>query len=481
MGYKAISNGVQSGEPLIAKEGRIIMKRLVMLAVLCAFVFGMAATASAADIKATGKYTFEFIWSDMDFQDNDDNSNFDVYQRLRTKFEFIANENLKGVLYTEVGTTRWGQEARVGSNVENANAQGAVEIKAGYIDFNWPGTEQNIKVGHFGVAFPSAVGVSSIIQDDESPAVMVSGPITDNVSYMASWIRADRGADEQNDYMDVIAAALPLTFDGVVLKPFFAYGYAGSGYTATDATGGISGGLGAPNATATDELESAWWAGVAFELTMFDPFVFKADLSYGDLDSEEESADMSGWYAAASLAYTGWDMVQPELFFAYTSGEDGNGTDDLESERMPILSNDWALGSFFFGGDWALEGAIDAESSGAGMGFWVLGLSLKDFSFFEGLKHTVHVLYAQGTNDESILDAGYKNDGSTSIQFGKTLLEDDSIFEIDLNTEYAIYDELTAYVELGWISADWDDAWDDAGVDTEDDAYKVSMGLNYAF
>ena len=448
------------------------MKRLVLLAVLAAFVFGTAATASAADIKATGAYVFEFVWKDQSFQDSSNDSKFDVYQRLRTKFEFVANENLKGVLYTEAGTSTWGQDPKNGSDITNWT------LKAGYIDFNWPGTQQNIKVGHFGVALPAAVG-GSIIQDDEAPAVMLSGPITDNVSYLASWVRSDKAGVERNESsMDLWIGALPVTFDGVSVTPFFAIGGIGDNYTTGDA-GSALGGLRAFNATTSEEVDSAWWAGVAFELTMFDPFVFKADVNYGRLDADEDTGDMSGWYAAASFAYTGWDFMTPELFFAYTSGEDGNGTSDLESERMPILSNDWALGSFFFGGDWGLEGSIDSENDGSGMGFWVVGLSLKDISFFEGLKHTVHVLYAQGTNDESILDAGYT--GNNSVKFGKTLLEDDSIVEIDLNTEYTIYDELTAYVELGWISADWDSKWEDQGIDTEDEAYKVSMGLAYEF
>jgi len=455
------------------------MKRLVLLAVLAAFVFGTAATASAAEIKASGSWAFEFIWADTDFQDEaSKSSEFDVYQRLRTKFEFVANENLKGVLYTEVGTSTWGREMQADSNIKSAKSdEGPIEIKAGYIDFNWPGTQQNVKVGHFGVALPSAVA-ASIIHDDESPAVMVSGPITDNVSYLVSWVRADKeDSDARNESnLDLWIGALPVTFDGVSVTPFFAIAGVGDQYTTGDV---FSSGLGAHNATGA-EVDNAWWAGVAFELTMFDPFVFKADVNYGTLDAEEEADEMSGWYAAASLAYNGWDMVKPELFFAYTSGEDSNGTTDLESERMPILSNDWSLGSFFFGGDWGLEGAIDSEADGSGMGFWVVGLSLKDISFFEGLTHTVHVLYAQGTNDEELLDAHAGSIGGNGVTFGKTLLEDDSIIELDLNTEYAIYDELTAYVELGWISADWDDAWD-AYVETQDEAYKVSMGLAYKF
>ncbi len=439
------------------------MKRLVTLSLICVLFLGLTTAAHAADIKATGEWAFEFIWSDKNFKDNDDSSKFDVYQRLRTKFEFIANENLKGVLYTESGTSTWGDDIKDGGDITDWS------LKAGYIDFNWPGTEQNIKVGHFSVAFPSAVS-GSMIQDDETPALMVSGPITDNVAYMASWIRADKGSDGE-DSMDVALAALPLTFDGISVKPFLAYGIIGDNYTSGDADFGDNG-LQATNAADSDTLNHAWWAGAAFEMNLFDPFVLKADLNYGKLDADEDTSEMCGWFADASLAYTGLDFLTPEVFFAYSSGED---TDD-SSSRMPTLSNDWALGSFFFDGDWGLDGSIDGDAKS--MGFWTVGLSLKDISFFEGLKHTVHVMYIQGTNDEDILDNGLPNN---NVEFGKTLLDDDSLVEVDLNSQYSIYDELTAYVELGWIHADWSDKWDSVESDTNDSAYKVSMGLKYAF
>lgn len=443
------------------------MKRLLILTLMSTLLVALATTAHAADIKASGEYVFEFIWSDTDFSGSQDSSKFDVYQRLRTKLEFIANENLKGVLYTEQGTDQWGVDAEAGSDLNSEN----FTIKAGYIDFNWPDTQQNIKVGHFTTALPAAVGGGSMILDDESPAVMASGPITDNIGYMATWIRADKGT-ENNDTMDIAAASLPMIFNGVSITPFAAYGMIGDNYSSDDADFGDSGLL-TPSASDT-KLDSAWWAGASLELNLFDPFVLKADLNYGQLDAEDEEGEMAGWYAATSLAYTGLDFMTPEVFFAYTSGEDVDD-DDLASERMPILSNDWALGSFFFGGDWALEGSIDGDA--ASMGFWTAGVSLTDISFVQGMKHTINLLYIKGTNSEDLLDTACDN----NVEFGKTLLEDDSLVEVDLNTQYSIFDELTAYVELGWISADWSDKWESVESDMDDYAYKASMGLEYAF
>jgi len=444
------------------------MKRLVLFATLCTFVLGMAATsASAADIKATGSYVFEAVWGDKSMSDNDSDSNFDVYQRLRTKFEFIANENLKGVLYTEVGTSTWGEEMQSGTNLTESSAdEGSIEIKAGYIDFNWPGTQQNIKVGHLKVDLPSALGGASMILSDELPTAMISGPITDHVAYMLGWHRLQKNSntsDEDDDAeLDAVSVALPLNFDGVSIQPFMVYGYAGDNYK-LDEYAGVS------YKKSNLHVDNVWWTGVAFELTMFDPFVFKADLNYGNADIEGKE-DANGWYFGASLEYKGFDFMTPEVFFAWTSGDD----DDAEYKgegQMPIMPNaagDWALGSFWFGGDWGVGDLASVDADDESLGFWVLGLSLKDISFFEGLTHTVNLLYIQGTNDQ---------DNVKSTTSRTYLGDDDSLFEIDLNSAYSIYDELTAYVELGWIAEDFDGKRDDGS----DDAWKVSTGLNYQF
>lgn len=459
------------------------MKRFVMMALLCTFVLGLAATASAADIKVSGDYAFEAIWTDnWGFKDQNQNvdadfqnayqqneEDFNVYQRLRTKFQFIANENLKGVLYTEVGTDQWGSDLAVGGTQ-------TVHIKQGYIDFNWPGTQVNVKVGHQGLALPSAVThASSPILSEEVASATVSGSFTENVSYLVGYGRALQSKTTNRSQTDVYFAALPVAFDNISVTPFFAY--ANIGDEASAGAGWTAFGTGSAS---TGKLDNAWWAGVSFDATFFEDFITKADFNYGAVNAEDDEREMSGWLAAASVAYTGWKQyVTPEVFFVYTSGEDGNVTEgDGSSDRMPIIAPDWAVGSFFFGGDALLKGS-DGDLA-AQMGFWALGLSLKDISFMEGLSHTVNVIYIKGTNDEDLVrgydtTANYKN-----VTYGKTLTEEDSVWEVDFNTEYKIYDELTGYVQLGWLNADYDTSvWGnnaDGG-----DAYKLSIGMNYSF
>ncbi|GAB7024197.1 outer membrane homotrimeric porin [Salidesulfovibrio brasiliensis] len=465
------------------------MKRFVMMALLCTFVLGLAATASAADIKVSGDYAFEAIWTDnWGFKDNNqgldgdfansyqsEEQDFNVYQRLRTKFQFIASENLKGVLYTEVGTSTWGEnELSIGAHT------GAVEVKQGYIDFNWPGTQVNVKVGYQGLALPMAVThASSPILSEEVASATVSGAFTENVSYLVGYGRALQSNANQ-DQTDVYFAALPVAFDNMTLTPYFAYANMGEEVNATNSTAGTGWtAYGADNNTG-GTLDNAWWAGLSFDATFFEDFITKADFMYGQTNAEKDGAEMSGWMAGASVAYTGWKQyVTPEVFFVYTTGEDGNVTKgNGGSERMPIIAPDWAVGSFFFGGDALLKGS-DGDLA-AQMGFWTLGLSLKDISFMEGLSHTVNVMYIQGTNDKDLI-RGYQGDENyQNVTYGKTLTEEDSIWEVDFNSEYKIYDELTGYVQLGWLNADYDkNTW---GPNTDGgDAYKLSIGMNYSF
>ena len=146
------------------------MKRLIMLAVLCAFVLS-AAAASAADIKASGAFTVEAVWkSNWNFtdgsQDDVASSAFDIEQRADVVFEFIANENLKGVLFLRYGTGKWGQGSFAlgagdgGQTVGNVTAGGTngvsgsrIAVRRAYIDFNWPDTTINVKAGHEYIVF----------------------------------------------------------------------------------------------------------------------------------------------------------------------------------------------------------------------------------------------------------------------------------------------------------------------------------------
>ena len=477
------------------------MKRLIMLAVLCAFVLS-AAAASAADIKASGTWAVEAVWSsNWDFlkkadTDRGANSSYQVYQRATTSFEFIANENLKGVLQTRYGTERWGNKSFAlgnGDSGSNTGAQNRITVRQAYLDFNWPDTTVNVRAGYQGVSLPAAIGGGSMILDDEIGSAVVTGSITDNISYLVGYARAVSGTAAANNptdnaFVDAYIAALPLAFEGFDIKPFFMYAPMSNGLVSGDTTANMAGMLAnnASNPANGDAIiDNAWWLGTSFSMDLFDPFVLKADFNYGKVDASQKRNEKSGWLFDMALEYKGFDFMTPEVFFAYTSGEDGNASKNNGSERMPILAaQNWAVGSFFFGGDTLLNGSLPGTSTRpAQQGFWVLGLSLKDIqSFAEGLTHTAHILYAKGTNDKDTLNQAGSGSLNNNFTYGRTLTEKDSLTEIDFNTAYKIYDELTMTLDLGYLNLSTkENRWENTKGYKGGDAWKVSTGVVYKF
>ncbi|WP_415519401.1 MAG: outer membrane homotrimeric porin [Desulfovibrio aminophilus] len=468
------------------------MKRLVLLATLLAFVFGMAASAHAVKVEASGAWAVEFLFTEnFDMakgNDGDNQGDFNVYQRLRTQFDFIANENLRGVLATEIGSTsdqqRWG-----GQNYRFHDRFNGINVRRAYVDFAIPGTKITNRIGYQNINLPAAVGGGSMILDDEVAGVVTAIPVIDELSVVAGYARLydfdndDNISGTQNTSLDAGVLILPVTLDGFKFAPFFMYAYAGSAavneMVRTDpVTGDLIGpgtwGLTGPGAISTAGRK-VYWGGTSFEMTYFDPIKVMADVNYGKATGSDKVDDRSGWMFDLAVDYTGFDFMTPELFFAYTSGEDSDVTDG--SERMPTLNaRNWALGSFFFGGDTLLQG-----SKGYGTeqtGFWALGLSLKDISFLEKLSHTFTVMYAKGTNDKALI-------GNPAIEYGQTLTEEDHIVEVDLNTKYQLYEELCLTLDLGYINNGYDkDKWRAApgmgGLD-KNDAYKLSTGILYQF
>ncbi len=472
------------------------MKRLIMLAVLCAFVLG-ASVASAADIKASGTWAVEALWkANWDMLDKADTTNrggnksFGIYQRATTTFQFIANENLKGVMQLRYGTQEWGQKSfSVGAGDSGANTatENRMTVRQAYLDFNWPDTTINVKAGYRAVSLPAAFGGGSYILDEEIASALVGGQISDNVSYLVGYARAlsgqaAAGVTTDNLNIDAYVAALPMNFEGFTFAPFGAYAAISTNVDASvvAAAGSKITGLASLNATdtANADFDNAYWLGAAFTMDLFDPFVLKADINYGAVDSKINMNKRSGWLFDTALEYKGMDFMTPELFFAYTSGEDGNSTKgDGSSERMPVLAaSNWAMGSFFFGGDRLLMGSLGNRNDY--LGFWALGLSLKDIqSFADGLTHDAHFIYAKGTNDKETYGSANAN-----FSYGNSLTEKDTLIEVDFNTGYKLYDELTLSLDLGYFNLDTNESrWGGATGLKGGDAWKVSSGVVYKF
>ncbi|GAB6124992.1 outer membrane homotrimeric porin [Humidesulfovibrio idahonensis] len=471
------------------------MKKLALTLVLMAALVVGATTANAATIKATGQWQVDATWTtDQDMRSDTKNDDFAVLQRMRTAFQFIANENLKGVLETQIGTNNWGNglysvgagrspNTTAGVTASSlGSGQGNLLLRKGYLDFKWPGTKVNFLVGYQSLALPSAFGAGSAILDDHVAGAAAVVPVMDNLSLVGGYVRpidlnqygTTATKNGNGTFADASFLFANVDFTGVSVKPFFAYAYAGK-QTSTSLPGMLT-----PNIASTEGARG-YWGGAALTVTALDPFKIMADVNYGKAtyNAVSDKAGRSGWLADLAVDYTGLSMMTPEVFFAYTSGEDGTGT---KSERMPTLSaENFAYGTFWMQGGDSLKNSYSDPSTN--MGFWAVGASLKDIKLIDKLSHTLNVIYFKGTNNKDIIANGINNG---SVVYGRTLSNKDSLWEVDLNSKYQIYEELSLGLELGYINADFDkDVWANAlgakSGDLSKDAYKVNFMLNYSF
>jgi len=485
------------------------MSRLKLFGLAAVLVLLLAGGAQAAEVTARGYWWMEAVsrtnWNFNAAQQD----NFAIEQKLRTAFIFTANENLRGILDTQIGTNNWGnglysvgagRTPNTTAQGSNSSGNGNIMLRKAYIEYKWPDTLTNISIGFQTVTLPAAFGGGSAIFDDQVAAAVVSTRFTDNVSLLAGYARPydsnTFGSTAQlngGTSTDVLFAAVPVDYKGVNITPFGMYVYSGR-QTASSTAGATSlAGFAGANSSASDGLRG-YWGGAAMTMTALEPFKVMADFNYGSVTypnyfNNTKNGGRAGWLADLAVDYTALSYMTPEAFFVYSSGETGQNTD--KSGRMPVvaLPQNWAIGSFFFGERLELTGFINSAGyTRATLGYWAGGISLKDITLFDKFSHTLNVLYAKGTNDSDFLRNSANIRG---VNYAGFLTDKDSLWEVDLNTRYKIYDELTAYLYLGYINSHFDTAtWGATNVPSSGNiaksggsgnAYKVGLGLNYFF
>ncbi len=460
------------------------MKRIVTLLLAAGLVLGAAAGSQAADIKAKGIWQNNLSWADRAASQDAAGDNFRASTRLRTQIDVIADENLKGVGFFEIGHQNWGEKA---SGAALGNDGKEVKVRYSYVDWVIPQTSAQVRVGLQPFGVPT-FAVPMAVLDTDGAGITVSGQFTENVGAALFWLRPYNQYDSDHnvhDAMDVVGLTVPLTFDGVKVTPFGMYSVIGKdtqfGGGANNLNGVANGLLPAGGADlvvgSNDDHGNAWWAGITGELTMFDPFRIAADFAYGSVDMGEiGNFDLkrSGWYAALSADYK-LDFMTPGLIGWYASGDDDNAMDG--SERMPVIDSDVALTSYGFDGGTYNRSATFNGTSLAGT--WGILAELKDISFIEDLTHVVRFGYIQGTNNTAMVTGGWVG-GMTDVGNDLYLTTKDGMWEVNIDSQYQIYKDLSLCVELGYINLDYDESiW---GNDTyNENNFKAAMSLNYKF
>ncbi|MDD6181139.1 MAG: outer membrane homotrimeric porin, partial [Desulfovibrionaceae bacterium] len=374
----------------------------------------------------------------------------------------VASEALSGTVYFEMGNQTWG-------NAKSGGALGAdgkvVEVKQAYIDWIVPNTDLKLRMGIQGITLPGFLGPQ--VMDADVAGVTASYQFNENVAATLLWARpyndnydANEKANQTGNYLDnldLFALIVPLTFDGVKVTPWAAYGVLGkntlphankamedsAGYTAA-AEGLLTPYYGDAKRKDIRAYGDIYMAGLTGEITMADPFRFAWDFTYAGLSTGEDRTSRGGWYGALLAEYK-MDWGTPGLYAWYASGEDGDSSNG--SERMIFLDGPASdLSTIMAGNGHPYIGARGCVLGTNQVGTWGVGVRVKDMSFVEGLKHTFRVNYLQGTNDKD----GVKAWGADTMAYN--LSTDEKGVEIGLTNVYQIYENLEMYNDISYIS-----------------------------
>jgi hypothetical protein len=361
---------------------------------------------------------------------------------------------------------------------------------------------------------------------------VISSPTPlDWLSVTAFWLRPyDAYADDYNgvtaaarprfDETDIFGFILPMNFRNIGLNvtPWFAFANIGAASGQYDrmfisnnvdpaATTGVTG-------VSADDRTHAIVTGINFDFRLLDPLVIGLDVNYGQVHkanlgglgrnttavpprnglADGTYAGTRGWYIGATLDYKldfGSNFsVTPGIFGWWASGDSAGGVEAGQLGRLPNIGTNGGnfkptsfghAGYFNSIGQWANCGDIGGTATGT----WGVGIQLAKATFIKDLDHTLRFAYYRGTNDSDVVRDGHMV--AKYADDGLYLTTDDSVFEINFDHTYKIYENLTAALELGWLHLNSDEeVWGTrnmTGGEGKDstNAWKAQLSFTFSF
>ncbi|MCL1940128.1 MAG: outer membrane homotrimeric porin [Desulfovibrionaceae bacterium] len=505
------------------------MKRISILLLVMAFMLSSVAVAKAdgIDVKVKGLWQYAIgIQQNRTFRNSPNWSNgnpsganragvantgqkrrlddsFEARHRVRTQINFIASEYLQGVLHFEIGHLDWGRSAanNIGGGAGGAlDADGVnVKTKHAYLDWIIPNTQVSVRMGIQGMALPSTRLGNQIIAADVA-GITVSSPITDWLTLTGFWARPydqNRYSPDIRDEADFFGLIAPMKFSGFAVNPYFVWGRAGtgSGFAQYAIRGEFAGTHTAPGIPPTKASSTVWYLGSNFNVTLLDPLVFGMDVAYGRMqqaeyifsDNTDGRVGSQGWYVAATLDYK-MDWGTPGIFGWYGSGDDAKKVRDKGMlGRLPAVmldTNGFKPTSFGSAGYFGNSQQAAPAVIGTATGSWGIGIQTADVTFVKDLSHTLRFAYYQGTNDKNMpRENGWAPAWCSDPLY---LTTKDSVFEVNFDHKYNIYENLTAVLELGYLhlrsdKATWNSDYAGNTVKKNDNAWKAEVSFRYAF
>ena len=297
------------------------------------------------------------------------------------------------------------------------------------------------------------------------------------------------------------------------------------------------------NLSVSNKTANVFYLGANLNVTILDPLVFGMDMAYGrigrtkyggltaavadnpnqrnraiDGDTPFRSLEASGWYIGATLDYRmSWGT--PGIFGWYGSGDSLGDRQNGKIGRMPNMltpGGNFRYSTFGGTGMFGLSQEAIGNVTGTGTGTWGVGIQVANVSFVKNLSHVLRFAYVRGTNDAAIpkavlhdsIDNFYGGRANARLlpagqnallQWGSDTLyltTKDSVFEINFDHQYRIYENLTAALELGYmrLSSDVNTWGSDHRLNAPqnrwferrhtkggDNAWKANLMFNYSF
>ena len=501
------------------------MKRVLVPFLAVSMLLLGVTVSPAVDVNMRGWLQFGFEMTQNAELGPKDGDTFRALQRLRTQVDMQVSENLKGVLFLEIGKTQWGKgpDGGVGSDAY------ALKTRHSYLDWYVPQSGLKVRMGISAIELPNFVAGENVL-GAYGAGITLSQEFNEHMGATLIWLRAlnDNGSPDliprlPHDSADFFALTLPMRYDGFRLTP---WGMAGSmGRNALQFSPGndscdldyLRQGL-LPFGANADVLSKSskdsgtpWWIGVGGELTLFSPFRLGAEIRYGRSELGRTAAwDMasgngnpyvrdhgvttfelkrSGWYAGLIAEYQ-LDIMTPGLILWYTSGDDGNPYNG--SESMPYVSElshrGWNATNFGFSG----ESDCGVSTTGKGfmgltnIGTWGAVAQIKDLTVYDKLRHTFKVGYYEGTNDPNMPQRA----GMTVFRGPNDhiyMTTKDHAVELAFVTNYKLYENLDMSVDLAYIRLEMNKAvWEPAVGTTrwneqKKNNYRAGIYFSYAF
>jgi len=484
------------------------MKRIACLAVVAAVILAGAAAYAATEVRMTGEArVWGNAWSHVNYtgwnyKATTTGDPLTIWERLRLRTDFIANEGLKFRFGIRVNNRAWGNDT---FTVDNPTT--AIDVYQAYVQFKWPGSDVEFTVGlqdiDLPISGPGVLNTSPVFGGTRAAGAVVAVPVNDQFRVNGGFIRFldtnkdfDTTTTQVADEFDGYFLTLPITLDGFKATPWAMLAVAGRSASYSTvfvgasprysnqslATNLFSAASLAPGATFRNAQNVYWWAGASFAITALDPFKFYADVIYGEGNANDRSANRrGGMFFDVAAEYTGFDMLTPQLTFWYSTGEDGSTRNG--SERMPSVVGSWGPStSFLFDNNQA----YGAGNMGLNeMGSWGFAASLNKISFIQNLTHRLTFTYAQGTNSPRALrNATLLTGTGNYVQMGRDLAASEYVLGVNFDNQYNIYENLAAIVEAGWAHGSFQKSvWGTRLVNEAKggDAVKVAFGLQYRF